>query len=286
MLTPSLSICCAQTSILTMLLRLRQACDHPELVSQSFSADPDAIAPAPPATSTEEDKEADELADLLGGLSVGKRATCTVCSEDLPRGSSETVCSAKCGDVQRMAERAKEEIEGLPPSSAKTRMILQILENVKTNSGGKEKTISQSPFFLWDSGFGRPLIRSAPVYPVFSQFTKMLDKIEPFLRHAGHKFVRYDGSLKNDDRTKVLDKFKTTAQVNVILISFKAGSTGLNLTAANHVILVDLWWNPALEEQAFDRAHRLGQTRDVEIYKLAIEEVRNKAPAALCALWS
>lgn len=140
------------TSILTMLLRLRQACDHPELVSQSFASDPDAIAPVPtaPAGSALTDdggQEADELAALLGGLSVGSRPTCTVCSEPLPVGAPSTVvvCSTACAEVQAMAERAKAEIEGLPPSSAKTRMILDILDRVRVQSVGQEKTISAAP---------------------------------------------------------------------------------------------------------------------------------------------
>lgn len=65
-----------------------------------------------------------------------------------------------------------------------------------------------------------------------------------------------DGSMKVDERTAALDKFRTSKRYNIALISFKAGSVGLNLTAANHVVLMDLWWNPALEDQAFDRAHR------------------------------
>jgi SNF2 family DNA or RNA helicase len=77
--------------------------------------------------------------------------------------------------------------------------------------------------------------------------------------------------MKAPDREAALTKIKEDPKIQVILISFKAGSTGLNLTACNNVILVDLWWNPALEEQAFDRAHRFGQTRDVNIFKLKID---------------
>lgn len=62
------------------------------------------------------------------------------------------------------------------------------------------------------------------------------------------------------------------SECQVILVSFKAGSAGLNLTCCNNVILVDIWWNPALEDQAFDRAHRMGQTRDVSIWKLKIDD--------------
>ena len=77
--------------------------------------------------------------------------------------------------------------------------------------------------------------------------------------------------MKPPDREAALAKIKGNPDTRVILISFKAGSTGLNLTACNNVILVDLWWNPALEDQAFDRAHRFGQELDVNIYKLKID---------------
>ena len=73
-------------------------------------------------------------------------------------------------------------------------------------------------------------------------------------------------------REDALQKIRSDNNVRIILISFKAGSTGLNLTCCNDVILVDLWWNPALEDQAFDRAHRLGQTRPVNIHKLSVPD--------------
>ena len=78
--------------------------------------------------------------------------------------------------------------------------------------------------------------------------------------------------MRKQQREDALEKIRTSTRTRVILISFKAGSTGLNLTCCNNVILVDLWWNPALEDQAFDRAHRLGQTRNVNIHKLSIPD--------------
>ena len=73
-------------------------------------------------------------------------------------------------------------------------------------------------------------------------------------------------------RDDALEKINTSRSTRVILISFKAGSTGLNLTCCNNVILVDPWWNPALEDQAFDRAHRFGQERAVNIHKLSVPD--------------
>lgn len=101
---------------------------------------------------------------------------------------------------------------------------------------------------------------------VFSQWTSLLDLIEPVLEQIGIGFLRLDGSTR--DRGGVVEAFQTEAGPPVLLISLKAGGTGLNLTAADHVFLCDPWWNPAVEDQAADRAHRIGQERPVMIYRL------------------
>jgi len=101
---------------------------------------------------------------------------------------------------------------------------------------------------------------------VFSQFTAMLDLIAPALDAAGFPWCRLDGSTK--DRASVVDKFQSDPSIPVFLISLKAGGTGLNLTAADTVIHFDPWWNPAVEAQATDRAHRIGQRNVVTSIKL------------------
>ncbi|WP_225411698.1 DEAD/DEAH box helicase [Stigmatella hybrida] len=101
---------------------------------------------------------------------------------------------------------------------------------------------------------------------VFSQWTSLLDLIEPALREAGIAFIRLDGSTAN--RGGVAASFQAPEGPPVMLISLKAGATGLNLTAADHVFLVDPWWNPSVEAQAADRAHRIGQQRPVMVYRL------------------
>ena len=105
---------------------------------------------------------------------------------------------------------------------------------------------------------------------VFSQWTSLLNLIEPHLNKKGIKFVRLDGSTK--DRAKVVETFKTDEQCSVFLSSLKAGGVGLNLTEADHVFLVDPWWNPAVEDQAADRAHRIGQTKSVIVYRLVTKD--------------
>ncbi len=104
---------------------------------------------------------------------------------------------------------------------------------------------------------------------VFSQFVSMLKLIEDDLIAAGIRFVKLTGQTK--DRQAVVERFQT-GQVPVFLISLKAGGVGLNLTAADTVIHYDPWWNPAVEDQATDRAHRIGQDQNVFVYRLLTEQ--------------
>jgi hypothetical protein len=101
---------------------------------------------------------------------------------------------------------------------------------------------------------------------VFSQFTSLLALLKPRLEEAGLKYEYLDGSTT--DRQKRVEHFQADADCPIFLLSLKAGGTGLNLTAADYVYLLDPWWNPAVEAQAIDRTHRIGQTRPVFAYRL------------------
>ncbi len=114
---------------------------------------------------------------------------------------------------------------------------------------------------------------------VFSQWTSMLDLVEPHLRGAGISFLRLDGSTR--DRAAVVRDFQNVQGPPTMLISLRAGGTGLNLTAADHVFILDPWWNPAVEDQAADRAHRIGQERPVMVYRLVAEETVEERILAL-----
>lgn len=105
---------------------------------------------------------------------------------------------------------------------------------------------------------------------VFSQFTSMLDLIEPFLKRQGYNFTRYDGSMRNDLREASLERLRNDKRTRVLLCSLKCGSLGLNLTVASRVVIMEPFWNPFVEEQAIDRVHRLNQTVDVTVYRLSI----------------
>ncbi|KAF5374992.1 hypothetical protein D9758_000446 [Tetrapyrgos nigripes] len=111
---------------------------------------------------------------------------------------------------------------------------------------------------------------------VFSQWTSMLDKVEDALETAGIRYDRLDGTMKREERIRAMDALKHDPGCEVLLVSLKAGGVGLNLTAAQRVYLMDPYWylrdrNPAVENQAVDRIHRLGQTKPVTAVKLIIE---------------
>lgn len=107
---------------------------------------------------------------------------------------------------------------------------------------------------------------------VFSQWTSMLDKIEDALEAAGIRYDRLDGTMKRDDRTRAMEALKKDPRCEVLLVSLRAGGVGLNLTAARRVYLMDPYWNPAVENQAVDRIHRLGQVNPVTTIKFVMED--------------
>lgn len=107
---------------------------------------------------------------------------------------------------------------------------------------------------------------------VFSQFTEMLQIIKEKFNEAGITHCYLDGSTPLAKRKEQVTKFQEDVEVKAFLISLKAGGVGLNLTVADYVYLVDPWWNPAAEQQAIDRAHRIGQTRKVFAYKMICKD--------------
>jgi hypothetical protein len=105
---------------------------------------------------------------------------------------------------------------------------------------------------------------------VFSQFVTMLDIIRERLEEEARPYLMLTGQTK--DRQKVIEDFQTSKEATVFLLSLKAGGSGLNLTAASYVILYDPWWNPAVENQAIDRTHRIGQVNKVIAYRLLMRD--------------
>lgn len=123
--------------------------------------------------------------------------------------------------------------------SAKYEMLLELLQTLVE---GKHKTV------------------------IFSQYTKMLQIMREDFEQRGIKFSYLDGSTKN--RLQIVKDFNENEDIPVFLVSLKAGGTGLNITGADTVVHYDMWWNPAVENQATDRVHRIGQNKSVSCYKL------------------
>jgi SNF2 family DNA or RNA helicase len=114
---------------------------------------------------------------------------------------------------------------------------------------------------------------------IFSQFTSLLALLRPRLDALGLTYEYLDGRTR--DRAARVDRFQSDPECPLFLISLKAGGLGLNLTAAEYVFLLDPWWNPAVEAQAIDRAHRIGQSRHVFAYRLLARDTVEEKVAAL-----
>ena len=116
----------------------------------------------------------------------------------------------------------------------------------------------------------KTLIKRGEKLLVFSQFTSVLSIYEDILSSMRVKHLRLDGSTNGADRQVLIDRFTVDDTVKVFLLSTKAGGVGLNLTAASCLIINDLDWNPHNDAQAEDRCHRIGQTKQVHVFRLSM----------------
>lgn len=251
-------------AILLMLLRLRQACCHPKLMENSFH---DIV-----------DQKIDELSEpivtRLKNIDINTE-TCPICCDMITDG----VFISKCGHLYCRKCISWYFGRGIKPCPI-----------CKTNCSTKD-LISTSSFSIWNvrrTTASSTQISSAKIdramgllnetrsnspgdkTVVFSQFTGMLDLVEEALVSQGFKYVRFDGSMSIKAKTESLDKFSEDSSVSVMLVSLKCGSVGLNMTCANRVIMLDVWWNPAIENQAIDRVHRLGQMKNVVVNRVIV----------------
>ena len=176
---------------------------------------------------------------------------------------------------QEVLNRVKADVNDLIEKQGFNKSRIQVLSALL-----KLRQVCNHPSLLDDSFIGETnisgkynqfmelleeVIDSGKKVLVFSQFTSMLDIFQKDLGKMGISFLRLDGSTKN--RQDLVDEFNEDESIKVFLISLKAGGVGLNLTSASAVFLYDPWWNPMVEKQAMDRAHRIGQKKTVNIYK-------------------
>ncbi|KAL5119689.1 hypothetical protein ACEQ8H_002295 [Pleosporales sp. CAS-2024a] len=116
---------------------------------------------------------------------------------------------------------------------------------------------------------------------IFSQFASLLDLVEVPLLQQGFQYQRYDGSMSMEARADAVEAFMEDGQQNIMLVSLKAGNAGLNLWKASQVIMLDPFWNPFVEDQAVDRAHRMPQEREVHVHRVLVPET---VEDRICAL--
>ncbi|NWU65379.1 HLTF factor, partial [Pterocles burchelli] len=260
--------------VLGVLLRLRQLCCHPHLcmnTSSSFSTD---------------NKTPEELRETLVSkmklvLSSGSDEECAVCLESLTHPVITRCAHVFCKPCIFEVIRREQPNARCPLCRNELRvehLVDSPLEEEIDSSNGKtspQEWISSSKI----NALMHALIELRRDNPtskclVVSQFTSFLSLIENPLKESGFVFTRLDGSMAQKKRVEAIQCFQSSqaGSPTVMLLSLKAGGVGLNLTAASRVFLMDPAWNPAAEDQCFDRCHRLGQKHDVVITKFIVKD--------------
>ncbi|KAH0173538.1 SNF2 family DNA-dependent ATPase domain-containing protein, partial [Aureobasidium melanogenum] len=255
--------------LLEILLRLRQVCNHWQMCSDRVTNLMEQIQKQKVVELTPENLKA--LQDMLS-LSIQSQEECAICLDDLHtpvitpcahvfgRECIERVietqkkcpmCRAELKDnsvlvqpANDFGDEAKDESIDFDASSTKLEALIDIL---KASKGTGNKTV------------------------VFSQWTKFLDIVQARLDREGFKYCRLDGTMSARLRDQALHALEDDPDCTIMLASLGVCSVGLNLVAANQVILSDSWWAPAIEDQAVDRVHRLGQTKKTSVFRLVME---------------
>ncbi|KAK0476437.1 SNF2 family N-terminal domain-containing protein [Armillaria novae-zelandiae] len=221
------------TCSFTKLLRLMQACTHSGTICKDHI--------------DEKDEEKDGDGALVDGVQDD------INPADVKELVGDDVYETSRRETLRSYVRSKPEVLDIPPIEpyptkvVKMVKILRMIRQRSRQTGVKEKTI------------------------VFSRWTSVLDRLTSVLDRNHFKSVMYDGRMSKAAKDLAIQDITVAeSNIDVMLVSLMAGGTGLNLVACNNVIFMDLWWNPAVEEQAFNRVHRIGQTKSVEVYKLVV----------------
>lgn len=300
----------AYTTIFAQILRLRQTCCHPVLVrNRDVVADEmEAGAAADAATGLADDMDLDSLlahftaetdeaskdnkvygAHVLEGIRDEAEKECPLCfdepmNDQLVTGCWHSACKKCILDfMQHESDR------GVVPrcfncrEPLNNRDLFEVIRHDDEPEAFAQKprislqrlgTNSSSAKIVALLSHLRQLRREHPKMKsvVFSQFTSFLTLIEPALAKANIKFVRLDGTMAQKARAAVLQKFTEAEGFTILLISLRAGGVGLNLTSAGRVFMMDPWWSFAVEAQAIDRVHRMGQEGEVIVKRFVVKE--------------
>jgi non-specific serine/threonine protein kinase len=204
-------------------------------------------------------------------------------AKDLPE-KQEMVLFCEMGDEQRKIYDAyrndfRDKLLGMVEQKGLQKTQLSILQGLM-----KLRQICDSPAILKDESYPNESVKLTELTReivenisnhkalVFSQFLGMLGLIKEELIRLKIDFEYFDGSSTIAERERAIERFQNDSNCRVFLISLKAGGVGLNLTAADYVYIVDPWWNPAVEQQAIDRTHRIGQTKNIFAYRMICKD--------------
>lgn len=252
-------------NIFTLITRMRQVADHPDLVLRKRA----------PGSSTEADLMKvnalvckicdDEAEDPI--QSKCRHLFCRMCVREYIEGFTGQEKDLECPvchvgltiDLSAPAMEVDEEV------AKKASIVNRINMNDSWRSSTKIEALVEELYNLRND---RQTIKSI----VFSQFTSMLDLVEWRLGRAGFQTVKLQGSMSPTQRDGIIRHFMENPSVEVFLVSLKAGGVALNLCEASQVFILDPWWNPSVEWQSGDRVHRIGQHRPVKITRLIIED--------------
>ena len=165
-------------------------------------------------------------------------------------------------------ESLRKEFDEQANKAVKSRLVLEAIikaEDIKPEDKEVEEKVKE---MAKNYGRSEEAVKSDHKILLFSGYTSMFSIIEEKLKDMNIKYLKLTGATKVDERMDLVDEFNENKDIKVFLISLKAGGTGLNLTGADMVIHYDPWWNLSTENQATDRAYRIGQKNNVQVYKL------------------
>ncbi|CAL1703495.1 unnamed protein product [Somion occarium] len=249
------------SNIFSLLTRMRQMACHPDLVLRSKTN-----------------------ASTFLQENVGEATVCRLCNdiaEDAIQSRCRHIFDREC--IKQYLEASVEDVPACPVCHVPLTIdleapALELEENVKVRQGilGRldlDKWRSSSKIEALIEELSNLRKQDATTKSiVFSQFVNFLDLIAYRLQRAGFTICRLEGTMSPQARDATIKHFMNNVHVTVFLVSLKAGGVALNLTEASRVYLMDSWWNPAVEYQAMDRIHRLGQHRPVQAVKLVVED--------------
>jgi DNA repair protein RAD16 len=243
-------------NIFGLIMQMRQVANHPDLLLKKHAAQGQNVLVC---------NICDEVAEEAI-RSKCKHDFCRACVKSYVQSVEENDGEADCPrcHIPLSIDFDQPDIEQDEEVVKKSSIINRIDMKNWTSSTKIEMLI----YDLWKLRSKKQTLKSI----VFSQFTSMLQLIEWRLRRAGFSTVMLDGSMTPIQRQRSIEHFMTNPDVEIFLVSLKAGGVALNLTEASRVFIVDPWWNPAAEWQSADRCHRIGQKRPCVITRLCIED--------------